>query len=97
MNCTQYFHDTIVVNTDSEEALSIAEEFGVEHHRREEYFASSECNNSELFQNLAENTDSDFIMYSPCTAPLILKETYYDFQNNFWPSLSIKLATLFDN
>ena len=47
------FIDSIVVNTDSEEALSIAEEFGVEHHRREEYFASSECNNSELFQNLA--------------------------------------------
>ncbi len=77
------FIDSIVVNTDSEEALSIAEEFGVEHHRREEYFASSECNNSELFQNLAENTDSDFIMYSPCTAPLILKETYYDFINRF--------------
>ncbi len=77
------FIDSIVVNSDSEQALSIAKEFEVEQFRRDDYFASSQCNNSELFQNLAENTDSDFIMYSPCTAPLILEETYYDFINRF--------------
>ena len=71
------------MNSDSEEALSIASEFGVEKVQREGYFASSECNNSEFFQNLAENTNSDFIMYCPCTAPLILEETYYDFISRF--------------
>ena len=75
--------DSIVVNSDSEEALSMADEFGVEKFKRERYYASSECNNSDFFQNLAENTDSDFIMYSPCTAPLILQKTYYDFINRF--------------
>lgn len=75
--------DSIVVNSDSDEALSMAEEFGVEQFRREGYYASSECNNSDFFQNLAENTESDFIMYSPCTAPLILEETYYDFISRF--------------
>ncbi len=75
--------DSIVVNSDSEEALSMADEFGVEKFKREGYYASSECNNSDFFQNLAENTDSDFIMYSPCTAPLILQKTYYDFINRF--------------
>ena len=57
--------DSIVVNTDSEEALSMADEFEVEKFRREGYYASSECNNSDFFENLAENTDADFIMYSP--------------------------------
>ena len=75
--------DSIVVNSDSEEALSMASEFGVEQFRREGYFASSECNNSDFFHNLAENTDTDFIMYSPCTAPLILEKTYYDFISRF--------------
>ena len=76
-------NDSIVVNTDSEEALSMADEFEVEKFRREGYYASSECNNSDFFENLAENTDADFIMYSPCTAPLIKEETYYDFISRF--------------
>jgi CMP-N-acetylneuraminic acid synthetase len=75
--------DNIVVNSDSDEALSIASEYGVNEFRREGYFASSECNNSDFFNNLAESTDSDFIMYSPCNTPLILEETYYDFISRF--------------
>lgn len=77
------FIDSIVVNSDSNEALSMAAKFGVDQFRREGYFASSECNNSDFFENLAENTKSDIIMYSPCTAPLILEQTYYDFINRF--------------
>jgi len=75
--------DNIVVNSDSDEALSIASEYGVDQFRREGYFASSECNNSDFFNNLAESTDSDFIMYSPCNTPLILEKTYYDFISRF--------------
>ena len=75
--------DNIVVNSDSDDALSIASEYGVEQFRRKDYFASSECNNSDFFHHLAENTDTDFIMYSPCTAPLILEKTYYDFISRF--------------
>ncbi len=44
--------DSIVVNSDSEEALAMADEFGVEQFRREGYYASSECNNSDFFQIL---------------------------------------------
>ena len=75
--------DNIVVNTDSEIALNIADEYGVSKCVREDYYASSECNNSEFFQNIAENTDTDYIIYSPCTAPLIKVDTYYDFINRF--------------
>ena len=75
--------DNIVVSTDSEDAIKIAEEFGVEWHKREAYYASSECNNSEFYQNLAENIKGDFLMYTPVTAPLIKVKTYYDFINRF--------------
>jgi len=75
--------DNIVVNSDSDDALSIASEYGVEQFRRKDYFASSECNNSDFFHHLAENTDTDFIIYSPCNTPLILEETYYDFISRF--------------
>jgi len=75
--------DEIVVSTDSKVALEIADEYGVSKHIREEYYASSECNNSEFFQNMGENIDSDYIVYSPCTAPLIKLSTYYDFISRF--------------
>ena len=75
--------DEIIVNTDSDVALQIADEYGVSKCVREDYYASSKCNNSEFFQNIAENTDTDYIIYSPCTAPLIKVDTYYDFINRF--------------
>jgi CMP-N-acetylneuraminic acid synthetase len=68
--------DSIVVNTDSEIAISIAKEYGVEYFKREDYFASSICSGSEFFRNLADTTDSEYIMHSPCTAPLVTVETY---------------------
>tara|TARA_R110000796_G_scaffold147143_1_gene263962 strand:+ start:566 stop:1234 length:669 start_codon:yes stop_codon:yes gene_type:complete len=75
--------DNIVVSTDSEDAIKTAEELGVGWHKREAYYASSECNNSEFYQNLAENIKGDFLMYTPVTAPLIKVKTYYDFINRF--------------
>ena len=75
--------DKIVVSTDSEEAISIAKELNVDWHKREAYYASSECNNSEFYQNLAENIEGDFLIYTPVTAPLIKVKTYYDFINRF--------------
>jgi len=78
--------DDIVVSTDSEYAMELARKFNVSVHEREPYYASSECNNSDFFKNLAENIDSDYIIYSPCTAPLIRIDTYYDFINRFMNS-----------
>ena len=58
--------------------LNIAKKYKILTHRRETYFASSKATNSEFFQNLAENIDSDYIMYSPVTAPLIKEKTIID-------------------
>lgn len=70
--------DKIVVSTDSNEAIKVANSLGIEVHNRDPYYASSIVNNSEYFQNLAENIKSEYLMYSPVTCPLISKETYID-------------------
>ena len=70
--------DSIIVNTNSEEAIEIVEQKysgGVKWHRREEYYASSQCTGSEFFQHLGEVTDTDIFVYTPCTSPFIKSET----------------------
>lgn len=77
--------DSIIVNTDSEEAIDIVTRKyahigqvggGVKCYRRDSYYASSECSGSEFFQNLGEVTDTDIFIYSPCTSPFVKPETY---------------------
>ena len=75
--------DRIVVNTDSEEAISIARDMNVDHQRREDYYASSKCPNSEFWSHIGKTTDSKYIMFTNCTSPLIKYETYVNFINNF--------------
>jgi len=76
--------DKIVISTDSIIAIEAAKRLGVECHEREDYYASSECSNSEFFENLAKNIEGDYLMYSPVTSPLIKIQTYYDFINRFY-------------
>jgi CMP-N-acetylneuraminic acid synthetase len=75
--------DEIVVNTDSEDAIQIAKKYGVSYFEREPYYASSECSQSDFFRNLAETTNSDIIIHTPCTSPLIKVDTMYDAINRF--------------
>jgi CMP-N-acetylneuraminic acid synthetase len=67
--------DEIVVSSDGPEVLATARSMGVSTHKREEYFASSECTGSEFFENLAKSVDSKVIVYSPPTSPFIKPET----------------------
>jgi N-acylneuraminate cytidylyltransferase len=75
--------DDIMVNTDSELAIEIAKKYGINYHRRDDYFASSDCSQTEFFHNLADTTDTDLILHTPCTAPMIKSKTYYDLINRF--------------
>ena len=75
--------DEIVVNTDSQEAIDIAKTNNISYFRREDYFASSKCTNTEYWHNIAETTQTDLIMHVPCTAPFIKSKTYYDLINRF--------------
>lgn len=68
--------DEIIVNTDSEEAMDIAKRAGVSIHEREEYFASSQCTNSEFHHYLAKVTNSEHLLVASVTSPLIGKESF---------------------
>ena len=70
------FIDEIIINTDSRKAISIAKKLGVKYFKREDYFASSKCLNSDFWKNVADNTKSEFIMFTNCTSPLIKLNTY---------------------
>lgn len=74
----------IIVNTDSEEAIKIANEYGVSYHRREAYYASSECPNSEFWGHIAENTKTEYILFTHCTNPLIKIDTYEKMIETFY-------------
>lgn len=76
--------DEVIVTSDSEKALNIADSLGAKTHEREPHFASSECSNSEFFLNFLDITDSKNILYSPCTSPLLRRETYSEFLNCFY-------------
>lgn len=68
--------DDIIINTDSEEAIEIAKKAGVSYHRREPYYASSKCSNSEFHHYLAKVTESENILIAQVTAPLITADSY---------------------
>ena len=75
--------DDIIINTDSSKAISIAKKLKVSFFKREDYYASSECSNSEFWSNIAKHTDSKYIMFTHCTNPMVTKQTYNDFVKIF--------------
>lgn len=77
------FINQIVVSSDSVKAKKIAKENGVLFHERKKYFASSKCSGSNFFKNLAESIDGDYLVYCPCTSPIVSLKTYKFFFNNF--------------
>jgi CMP-N-acetylneuraminic acid synthetase len=68
--------DQIIVNTDSEEAMKIAKDLKVKFWKRDKYYASSKCENSEFWSHIAETTNSEYIMFTNCTSPLVKISTY---------------------
>lgn len=79
---------SIVVNTNSDLAIDIVNENykGVKAHRREEYYASSQCSGSEFFRHLGEVTDTDIFVYCPCTSPFVKPETISQCINQYLSS-----------
>lgn len=78
--------DDIIVNTDSEHAITIAKNKGVKYHRRDAYFASSECSGSDFFKHLGEVTQGDIIAYCPVTSPFIKQDTIINCVKTFCSS-----------
>ena len=61
----------IVVNSNSEEMLTMAKLLGCETVKRDEYYATSKCSMSEVYANMAENFEGDIIVYCNVTNPII--------------------------
>tara|TARA_B100000287_G_scaffold374417_1_gene374236 strand:+ start:413 stop:1060 length:648 start_codon:yes stop_codon:yes gene_type:complete len=68
--------DNIIVNSDSEKMLEIARGYGVECHKREDYYASSEATNSEFHGHIAEVTNTDTIFLAPVCSPFVSVESH---------------------
>ena len=63
--------DEIIVNSDSDAMLKIAENYNVKAQKREAYFASSEATNSDFHKHIGEVTNSDFIFLAPVCSPFL--------------------------
>ncbi len=76
--------DEIIINTDSDYAIEKAKEMGLSYHKREPYYASSKCTNSEYHSYLANKTEAENIIIVQVTAPLIQEDTYIRAINEFY-------------
>tara|TARA_B100001123_G_C15030753_1_gene915304 strand:+ start:64 stop:735 length:672 start_codon:yes stop_codon:yes gene_type:complete len=78
--------DDIVVNSDWDEALKLAENLNVSIHKRNPHFASSNINGSIFYKHIAECTCKEYkyILYAPPTSPLITTKTIEKVINKFF-------------
>ena len=74
----------IVVSSDSVNAQRIAEKYKVTFHKRQKFYASSKCSGSDFFSNLANSIEGDYLVYCPCTSPIIFTNTYNKFFQSFF-------------
>ena len=68
----------IIVNTDSDDMISIAVRNNVDYVKRDERFASSEMLNSEYWRYLASSIEEDYFMIAQVTSPFIKISSYSD-------------------
>lgn len=68
--------DGIVVNSNDDRMLEIAEKLGVETVKRDPHYATSSVSMSDVYKNMAENIDTDLIMYANVTNPLVNTDSY---------------------
>ena len=68
--------DGIVVNSNDDRMLEIADRLGAETVKRDPKFATSNVSMSDVYQNMAENFSGDVIAYCNVTNPLVESESY---------------------
>ena len=80
--------DKIIVNSDCDKMIEVALRHGVEAHKRQAYYASSEATNSEFHGHIGETTDSEVIFLAPVCSPFVSVQAHekaidYYYNNNF--------------
>ena len=78
--------DEIIVNSDSDIMLEIANKYNVKSQKRDEFFASSNATNSDFHKHIAEVTNADFIFLAPVCSPFIGVKRHQEAINNFMMS-----------
>lgn len=68
--------EQVIVNSNCDEILEIARKSGAECVKRDECFATNTANMSDVFENIALNVDSKYIMYANATNPIVKDESY---------------------
>lgn len=68
--------DGIVVNSNDDQMLSIAQKMGCETVKRDQKYASNEVSMSDVYKNMAQNFSADIVFYANVTNPLVYTETY---------------------
>lgn len=69
--------DGIVINSNDDKMLEIAERYGCEVVKRDEHYASNYVSMSEVYRNMAENVNADIIAYINVTNPLLKDDTIF--------------------
>lgn len=67
--------DGIIVNSDDTEMLKIANDLGVETIKRDDIYASDTISMSDVYENMAINSNTDIIVYANVTNPLLSDDT----------------------
>jgi CMP-N-acetylneuraminic acid synthetase len=68
----------VLVNSNSDEMLSIAKNLGAKTVKRDDYYASNTISMSSVFEDMAKNMDCENILYANCTNPLVSMNSYSD-------------------
>jgi len=69
--------DGIIVNSNDERMLDIADRLGCETILRDAFFATNNVSMSDVYVNMAQNCNCDIIVYSNVTNPLIKDHTIH--------------------
>lgn len=78
----------IVVSSDSDMMLKMAENEGVLTHKRApEYCDEKTKTFGEVVRHIAENVDGDDILWATCTSPLVFPRTYNRAIEEYYPAL----------
>lgn len=62
--------DKILVSSNCNIMLGIAKDMGVDIHKRDEEYCTTECSGSKFMINLAKQVSSQYFLYSTCVTPL---------------------------
>ena len=73
----------IVIDSDSDIAKNLAKQYNVNFTQRPEFYASSECNNSQYYEYLGNSISTEYIMILQPTAPLLNDVTLQECYNTF--------------